>query len=213
MKFNKVQQLYSDLIRKHGNPVILWPQWCAKKKERSLREIIAIGAILTQRTSWHNADLAMRNLKKAGLLSLKKLAGLENYNELTKLIKPAGFYQTKPKRLFALSSFVVNEYGNINGLMKEKPAVLRKKLLGLYGIGPETADTILLYALDKPSFIVDTYTKRLVEREKLSDIFKYDYLKRFFETSLPKNYTVFQNLHALIIIEQKGRKRSLMEIV
>jgi len=190
----------------------LWPQWCAKKKERSLREIIAIGAILAQRTSWHNADLAMRNLKKAGLLSMKKLASLENYNELMELIKPAGFCQTKPRRLFTLSSFIINEYSGVDGLMEEKLAVLRKKLLGLYGIGPETADTILLYALDKPSFIIDTYTKRLVERERLSDIFEYDYLKQFFETSLPKDSTIFQNFHALIIIEQKGRKRSLMEI-
>ncbi|PIS38946.1 MAG: endonuclease [Candidatus Nealsonbacteria bacterium CG08_land_8_20_14_0_20_43_11] len=210
---NNVYQLYHRLYEKHGDPESFWPQWCAKKKTDSLREIIAIGAILTQRTSWHNADLALTNLKKKNLLSIKKTADIDKPEKLKELIRPAGFYQTKPKRLLALSSFIVNEYGSLRKFMAEELPVAREKLLSLHGIGPETADTILLYALDKPTFVVDEYTRRFVKQKKLSADLSYAGLKGFFEKNLPKDAVVFQNFHALIIIEQKGRKGSIMEMV
>lgn len=210
---NKIYQLYQELYKKHGDPIELWPQWCAKKKNEKLRELITIGAILTQRTSWRNADIALRNLKKNNLLSLKNIAGLPNLNNLTELIRPAGFFQTKPKRLFSFASFAIDNYGDLLKLAKDDLSNTREMLLSVYGIGPETADTILLYALDKPSFIIDEYTKRLVTKRKLSQRTSHDDLKQLFEKSLPKNITIYQNFHALIIMEQKGKKGSIMGII
>lgn len=174
MAKNKIHNLYLKLYAKHGDPEKFWPQWCAKKKTPKLRNIIAIGAILTQRTSWHNADLALRNLKKENLLSLKKIASLRKFTKLTELIRPAGFYQTKPKRLFTFASFIVNNYGNLDNFAKED---------------------------------------LIVAREKLSDHLIYNCLKEFFEKSLPKKVAIYQDFHALIIVEQKGRDGSIMKII
>jgi len=214
MKLNKIYKTYLELLKKHGESVsFLWPQWCAKKKEDVLREVIAIGAILTQRTGWHNANLALKNLKNENLLSLSRIAALADLKKLTELTKPAGFYQTKPKRLFTFASFIVKNYGSLKNFRKENLEIARNKLLDLYGIGPETADTILLYALDKPTFVIDEYSRRLTKQRRLSGDLSYDGLKQCFEENLPKDTTIFQNFHALIIIEQKGRKHSLMEVV
>lgn len=189
-----------------------WPNWCAKKKSLKDREIIALGAILTQHTTWHNADLALRNFKKTGLLSIEKIAGLRDLKKLTELVKPAGFFKTKPKRLFGFCKFIVKEYNGLKNFAKEDLKTARQKLLGLYGIGPETADTILLYALDKPTFVVDEYTKRLIKKEKLANEFNYDSLKGLFEKNLPKNAKLYRDFHALIIIDQKGEKKSYMSL-
>jgi len=208
---NKIYALYLNLLQKYGNPEKIWPQWCARKKTAKDRELIAIGAILTQRTSWRNAHLALENLKGENLLSFRNIAKLSNLEKLTDLIRPAGFYQTKPKRLYGLVSFIVQKYGNLNKFAEEDLGIARNKLLGLYGIGPETADTILLYALDKPSFVIDEYTKRFVAKNLSLKNKDYDSLKKLFENNLPKKIKVYQNYHTLIIVEQKGLKGSLME--
>lgn len=210
---NRIHQLYLNLHQKHGSPERLWPQWCATKKTPRLREIIAIGAILTQRTSWHNADLALRNLKKSRLLSIAKIAKLSDLNCFTELIRPAGFYTTKPQRLFDFCSFIAREYGDLEGFMGENLEKARKKLLALKGIGPETADTILLYALGRPTFVIDEYTKRLVQRRELATNFDYNYLQKLFERNLPRDVSIYQDFHALIIIEQKGEVGSVMRKV
>jgi len=208
---NKICSLYSKFRKRHGLPVKFWPNWCAERKDKRLREIIAIGAILTQRTSWRNADLALENLQRENLLSLEKISKLKDLEKLTSLIKPAGFYQTKPKRLKTLASFIIDNYGNILNFKKEELTIARKKLLSLYGIGPETADTILLYALDKPAFIIDEYTKRLVKKEKLAKVFDYDFLKSLFGKNLPKDFRIYRDFHALIIIDLKGEQGSVMK--
>ena len=210
---NEIYNLYLELLRKHGKGEKFWPQWCAQTKDLKLREIIAIGAILTQRTSWHNADLALKNLKKENLLSLKKISDLLDFELLTKLIRPAGFYQSKPKRLFEFSSFIINKYGNLENFKNEDIKKARSELLSCYGIDPETADTLLLYSLDRPSFIVDAYTKRLVKEKSLVTEFDYDHLKKIFEKSLPLDIEIYQNFHTLIIVEQKGEIESKMEII
>lgn len=208
---NKIHRLYRELLEKHGPPEKIWPQWCAKKKSWRDRELIAIGAILTQRTSWHNANLALKNLKKASLLSIEKIARLRDLKRLTKLIRPAGFYQVKPKRLYDLCRFIVREYGGLKKFMKEDLAIAREKLLDIHGIGPETADTILLYVCDQSIFVVDEYTKRLVRGRRLAKKLSYDYLQDLFEKNLPRNFKIYQDFHALIIIGQKGREASRME--
>lgn len=207
----KVYTLYHDLLKKHGEAEKFWPQWCAAKKTAKDRGLIAIGAILTQRTSWNNAHLALKNLKRGKLLSLKNIAGLTNLNKLTNLTRPAGFYQTKPRRVFEFASFVTKNYINIDRLKKENLRTARDKLLSLYGIGPETADTILLYALDKLSFVIDEYTKRFVARHLSPENITYDFLKDLFENNLPKKVGVYQNYHTLIIVDQKGEEGSFMK--
>ena len=208
---NKIYQLYLRLLGKHGSPEKFWPNWCSSQKTLREREIILIGAILTQRTAWHNAELALKNLRKNGLLSVDKIAKLKDFNKLKPLIRSAGFYNTKSLRLSKLCSFIVKYYGNLNNFMKEKFSKSRLRLLALPGIGPETADTILLYCLDKPSFIVDEYTRRIVKREKISSRKEYDFLKKLFEKNLPVDSKIYQDFHALIIIDQKGEDKSLMK--
>lgn len=213
MKPSEIHQLYLELQGKHGSAEKVWPQWCTAEKSPKLRELISIGAILTQRTSWHNADLALRNLKKEDLLSLKKIANLSDLKKLTALVRPAGFYQTKPKRLFNLCSFIAREYGSLEKFREEELEVAREKLLALPGIGPETADTILLYAMDKPSFVIDEYTKRLVKKRGLVTKFTHEHLKELFERNLPRDVKLYQDFHALIIVEGKGLPGSLMKVV
>lgn len=211
MLTNGIYKLYFDLFQKFGPVHRFWPQWCCWQKTSRMRELIALGAILTQRTSWRNSEIALENLKKEGLLSIEKIASLSDLNKLTDLIRPAGFYTTKPGRIHGLCQFITNEYGTIGNFRKEELEVARQKLLKLSGIGQETADTILLYALDKQTFVIDEYTKRLVKREKLSKTFDYESLQRLFEKNLPCDVRIYQDFHALIIIEQKGEKGSMMK--
>jgi len=210
---SKIYQFYQELYRKHGEGAKFWPQWCAKKKNKKLKDLVVLGAILTQRTSWHNAEIALNNLKKENLFSLEAIAKLDSLDKLTQLVRPAGFFQTKPKRLYNLANFIVKKYGNLNNFAHENLKTAREKLLFLKGIGPETADTILLYALNKPTFVIDEYTKRWVAKNKLAEVLTYDFLQKLFEKNLPKDTLIYQNFHILIIVEQKGEKESLMEIV
>ena len=206
---NRIYNLYQNLYKKYGRPDKYWPDWCSKNKTLRQREIILIGAILTQRTSWHNAEMALRNLEKSRLLSLRKIAQVKE-SALIKLVRVAGFYTTKPKRIIQLSKFLVNNYGSLNSFLKENRALSREKLLSSYGIGPETADAILLYACNKPSFVIDEYTKRLVKKHRLAKRFDYDFLKHLFEKNLPKSCKIYQDFHALIIIDQRGPEKSRM---
>jgi len=212
---SKIYKLYLNLLQKCGSPKEYWPQWCKKGKTSSDREIIAIGAILTQRTSWRNAELALENLKKAELLSFGKIAELERSETLVPYVRVAGFYQSKPKKLFELCKFI-EVFEGVKGFgeyAKKNLEKAREDLLSLYGIGPETADTILLYAFDKPSFVVDEYTKRLVKKEELATDLSYDNLKNLFEKNLPVNTEIYQNFHALVIFSQKEKSRWGMKVV
>lgn len=209
------RNLYKDyqiLLQKHGNPVKFWPQWCAKSKSIKEREKVIIGMILVQRTSWHNADIALKNLKKYKLLSIKKISELRNLGKLTQFTRPAGFYQSKPKRLFDVCTFIT-KLGGVRKMMKMNIEDLRKQLLGIKGVGQETADTISLYALDKPVFVVDEYTRRWTEKNGLTKEKDYAKLQQFFHRDLKPDLTVYQNFHALIIVSQRGREKSVMEIV
>jgi len=207
-----ILRFFQKLVAEYGDPVNYWPQWCAKEKSIEDREKIIIGMVLVQRTTWHNANLALKNLSQNSLLSIKKIAQLKSLNKLTQLIHSAGFYQSKPKRLFDLCSFIISE-GGVSKLMKNDTSDIKLKLLRLKGVGPETADTILLYALDKPVFIIDEYTRRFVRKNNLTTETDYLKLQQYFEINLPKNIDLYQKLHALVIICQRGVSKSTMEIV
>ena len=204
--------LYNNLVSDFGNPKSYWPQWCAEDKSIEEREKIVIGMILVQQTSWHNANIALKNLKNAGLLSVTKISKLSNLNTLTKLIRSAGFFQSKPKRLSDICIYVENA-GGIKTLLERDTNEVRSELLEIKGIGKETADTILLYALDKPVFIIDEYTYRWAEKHNFLVRRNYDELQNYFHSLLKKNVPLFQKFHALIIISQRGREKAMMEIV
>lgn len=168
--------------------------------------------ILVQRTSWHNANIALKNLKKDKLLSLSKISSLKSLDKLTQLIRPAGFFQSKPKKLFDICTFIMKN-GGVSNLMKGKTEDIRSELLNIKGIGLESADTILLYALDKPVFVIDEYTRRWFEKNHLSPERNYSKLQQFFQTNLKPDLTTYQYFHALIIISQRGRDKSKMEVI
>ena len=201
----RIYKFYLRLSKKYPRPPELWQVWCQKKKSAKLKEEIAIGAILTQRTNWRNVEQALANLKKTNILSLKKISRLKNLEKLKNLIKPAGFYQTKSKRLYEFCRFLQLNYGSLSNFTKEDLKTAREKLLALYGIGPETADSILLYALDKPTFVIDEYTRRFVKKNRLAKKFTYDYLKNLFEKNLPCDVELYQKYHALIVWEGKKK--------
>ncbi len=212
MQQNNLHSAYQRLLNKHGDPSELWPQWCAKEKDEELRQLVAFGAILTQRTSWRNADMALRNLKGQNILSLESLSQTSDPSSIATYTHPAGFHQTKPKRLIEFSKFVRDNYRSLSEMRDQPIPNLRSELLEVYGIGPETADTILLYALDLPSFVIDAYTRRWLEKSNIPGYDQsYDELKSMFETSLPVDVETYQNFHILIIVDQKGREASKME--
>ena len=121
---------------------------------------VMVGAILTQNTSWANVEKAINNLKEANALNIHALIELSDEN-LAKLIRPSGYFNLKTKRLKHFVKWFKTE-GRFNGLKSTDDESLRKRLLEVNGIGPETADDILLYAFERPVFVIDTYTRRLL---------------------------------------------------
>lgn len=161
---------------------------------------IIVGAILTQNTNWGNVEKAIVNLKKARCLNPSALHKL-SARKLAVLVKPSGFFNIKAKRLKNFMDFLFNEYGGrVSNMRKEQLPVLRKKILSVNGIGPETADSILLYALNKPIFVVDAYTKRVFSRHNiLEHNTDYHDVQKVFMDGLKKNVKLFNEYHALIV--------------
>jgi len=161
---------------------------------------IIVGAILTQNTNWGNVEKAIANLKRDGLLTPKRLSEIHQAT-LASLIRPSGYYSVKAKRLRNFLNFYINDYeGRIASLRAEETMALRKKLLDVNGIGPETADSILLYALEKPVFVVDAYTKRILNRHHLiPEETTYDELQQLFMDNLPHKVPFFNEYHALLV--------------
>lgn len=166
----------------------------------STRLEVIVGAILTQNTAWGNVEKAIANLKKAKALNVKKLTSMPK-RKLAKLIRPAGYYNIKSQRLKNFLHFLNDNYkGNISRMFKKETDELRSELLAVKGIGPETADSILLYAGQKPVFVVDAYTKRIFSRHKFIDKEdSYEDIQRFFSKNLPRDEGLFNEFHALIV--------------
>jgi len=162
---------------------------------------IMVGAILTQNTSWSNVEKAIDNLKKENLLEPRKLYRI-NQEELAQLIKPSGYYNIKAQRLKNFVNIFVNDFeGSAEKMFSGDSKELRKKLLKVNGIGPETADSILLYAGEKPFFMVDAYTKRIFSRHKLiSKDSTYYQIQEFFIKNLDQDVKLFNEFHAQIVI-------------
>ncbi len=191
---NIIYQIFLTLYEFYGRQH--W--WPAETK----LEVI-IGAILTQNTSWQNVEKAILNLKKRRLIDINKLSTIRD-SDLAALIRPSGFFNIKTKRLKAIINFLKDNYaGKLSIIKRESLKILRPKLLNVYGIGKETADSILLYGFDKPIFVVDKYTKRILTRHKLiTDNADYDTIQQFFMLNLPQNHQrikIYKEYHALLV--------------
>lgn len=190
MKF-LLMQIYKKLYGAYG-PRDWWPG------ETSFE--VMVGAILTQNTSWRNVEKAIQKLKEKGVLNPKGIHRLRK-SELAPLIKSSGYYRIKGDRLKSFVDFLFEEYnGNIKRMGKERLGEVREKLLGVNGIGPETADSILLYGLKKPIFVVDAYTKRILSRHGvISEKASYDEVQKLFMEHLPLDEKLFNEYHALLV--------------
>jgi len=176
----------------HFGPQHWWPA------ETEL-EVIT-GAILTQNTNWNNVIKAIDNLKSRNLLTIKALYSVQT-EALALQIRPSGYYNVKAARLKNLISFIVEKYGgNLPEFLNETTPQLREGLLSVKGIGPETADSILLYAARRPVFVVDAYTHRILNRhEMFEDQTTYHELQQFFMNHLSEEHSLFNEFHALIV--------------
>jgi endonuclease-3 related protein len=161
---------------------------------------VMVGAVLVQNTSWRNVEKAIANLREADLLEPHALVDVLP-DELEDLIRPAGYFRVKARRLHNLLEFFVDRYeGSIESMFAVDPSTLRQELLGVVGIGPETADSILLYAGDMPVFVVDAYTYRVLSRHGWIG-FEADYtaIQDYFQASLPEDVSLYNEFHALLV--------------
>ncbi|MBI5028987.1 MAG: endonuclease III domain-containing protein [Chloroflexi bacterium] len=188
----KLNEVYSRLFTRFG-PQHWWPQ------TDGAFEII-VGAILTQNTSWTNVEKAMANLRHADLLTPDALNGAME-KRLATLIRPSGCFNLKAKKLKAFTRFLFEKHhGKLAHLFKQDLAILRDELLAVYGIGPETADSIILYAAEKPIFVVDAYTRRIFARlELVREDVTYDETQHLFMEKLPHHTAMFNEYHALVV--------------
>ncbi|MCX7819995.1 MAG: hypothetical protein N2652_12445 [Kiritimatiellae bacterium] len=184
-------EVYETLYRVFG-PQHWWPG-------RTPFEVMA-GAVLTQSTAWSNVERAIANLRRAGALSAPRILALR-VQRLVSLIRPAGYPRVKARRLRALARWLCGRAGGrVASLRRVNPGDLRRELLSIHGIGPETADSILLYALQHPTFVVDAYTRRFMTRHQWAGPAEsYDALARRFTTLLPRDTRLYKEYHALVV--------------
>jgi endonuclease III related protein len=211
---SKLQQIYEILYNSYGHqgwwPVT--PNYCRAneitpiyginpKNEHQKFEIL-IGAILTQNTQWQpNVVRAIENLNKNHLIDIDELSKIKK-EKLAPLMKSAGYFNQKAERLILFSRFVKRR--GMKSLIKTETAELRNELLSLKGIGPETADSMILYAFDKPIFVIDAYTKRIFSRIGLcKEDVKYEELQELLHNNLEKDANVFNEYHALLVEHAK----------
>ena len=190
--------IFNKLLNAFG-PQNWWPikgEYKQKNLSEADRLEVCIGAILTQNTSWKNVEQALDNLHKNRLIDLKKLANIKE-SALADLIKCSGYYRQKAKKLRIFAKHAL-ESGSLNDFFEKKN--LRDELLSVWGIGPETADSIMLYAAEKPIFVIDAYTKRIMSRFGVckSDV-DYHVLQGYFHKRLPRDEKLFNEYHALFV--------------
>lgn len=228
---NKIRQIYNALLKIYG-PQGWWPLLGCKgtkptktgsikgyhprdyshPKNNNQKFEICIGVILTQNTSWPQVEKALLNLKGLNALNPKEMKNLK-LEKLKQAIKPAGYFNQKAKKLKIFAEFYIN-------LKARTPT--REELLNIWGIGPETADSILLYAFNVPEFVVDAYTRRVFANLGfIGQKAKYNEIKKLFENNLPKNLKIYQEYHALIVEHAKrhyskkpyGKNGSLLKAI
>jgi endonuclease-3 related protein len=196
----RLVRLYEALARRYG-PQHWWPA-------RSRAEVV-IGAILVQNAAWRNAERALARLRAAGALDLGAVLALPA-RRLTALLRPAGTFRVKAARLRALAAHVRRHHrGRLDRLLRRPLADLRAELVGIPGVGPETADTIVLYAAGRPVFVVDGYTRRILARHRLAaPDADYATIQTLFMGHLPHDPALFNEFHALLVRVAKEHCRA-----
>ncbi len=194
-----LRRLYNALHAIYGEQ----PWWPADSRFE-----IVVGAVLTQNASWSNVEKAIGRMKASGLMTLPAL--LESSHEhLAETIRPSGYYNTKARRLRNLC-LLLDQTGGMQAFADRPLQDQRAALLGVNGVGPETADDILLYALDRPVFVIDTYTRRLLQRYRLAHGEEsYEDLRAMFEQALDADAYLYQQYHALIVMHAKETCRKV----
>jgi len=186
---DKLLKLFKALLDHYG-PQHWWPgetDW-----------EVMVGAILTQNTAWRNVEKAIGNLKARGLLTIKGLHSTPT-PKLADLIRPSGYFNQKALRLKDFTAFIVEKHqGRLEHLFSQSTPKLREELLSQKGIGPETADAMMLYAGDHLTFVIDAYTLRFAKRYPLSFEPVYETARAYFQQNLPKDLYIYQELHALL---------------
>ncbi|MBC7086259.1 MAG: endonuclease [Methanomethylovorans sp.] len=193
---NDLNIIYKILLEEFG-PQYWWPA--------ETRFEVIVGAFLTQQTKWSNVEKAIQNLKQAGMLEPHKLAKAD-IKSLEEMIRCCGFYRQKADRLKKVAHFFTEN--DMDELFKLPTEELRKVLLSIHGVGNETADSIILYAANKPKFVIDAYTTRIMDCIGIKG--NYRQLQNLFEMMLPHEVTLFKEYHALIVEYAKvycGKKR------
>ena len=187
----ELMQIYRRLYRYYGD-LDWWPG------DSPLE--ISVGAILTQNTAWTNVEKAIKRLKEARSLSVRALRRLP-HKRLAHLIQSAGYFNVKARRLKNFISFLQNRYGgSLRKMFRQEASRLREDLLSVNGIGPETADSILLYAGKQPLFVIDAYTKRILSRHGVLPYEKsYDDFQRLFMKHLPADTPFYNQYHAMFV--------------
>jgi endonuclease-3 related protein len=187
----QLRRIYQRLLQ-HFGPQHWWP---SKTPFETM-----IGALLTQNTTWRNAAAAVSALDARGLLDPERLLKVPP-DELAPLIRTSGYFRQKSARVHGFLKWFQEHYGLSIERMRSEPLLeLRRQLLTVNGIGPETADSILLYALEKPVFVVDAYTRRVFSRHGIiSGTEGYEWIRGFFESALPSNVDLYNEYHALIV--------------
>ena len=203
--------MYDRLLERYGpqgwwpttSPGATTPRYFPGHPGRRLSAIqqweIVVGAILTQNTSWSNATLALENLSRRGYLTLKRIRRLP-HAELAELIRPARYYNQKARHLQELAAYVDDDHGDLAAMLSRPHDDLRPELLARRGIGPETADSILLYAGGHPAFVIDAFARRICARLGwVKEGVSYPALQSLFVSGLPRDADLFNEFHALIV--------------
>ena len=195
----KLEKIYQTLYSHYGD--LQWGNTTPPYE-------VIVGAILTQNTSWTNVEKAMERFE--GILSPERILDLP-LEELQEIIRPAGFFRQKSQYLKAVTEWFMSYNGDLK-LIKRRPLPdIRSELLRVRGIGNETADSILLYALDFPTFVVDAYTMRFFGRFPIGAGEKYMEVKHFCEEALPKDMVVYRHFHALMVQNGKEHCKKKMD--
>lgn len=189
----RIMQLYKTL-ESHFGFLDWWPG-------DSKAEIV-VGAILTQSASWKNVEKAIANLKSKDMIDPKRIANAD-IKRLEQLVRPSGFYRQKARRLRGFMSYVVKRHGSLESMFSNDASPLRAELLSINGIGNETADSIALYAAEKPIFVIDAYTRRILGRVYGTKRYEksecYDILQKEIEASIRKDVALYKDFHAQFV--------------
>jgi len=195
-----IKAIYEKLYAHYG-PQHWWPG-------RSPDEVV-IGAVLTQNTAWSNVERAIARLAQADSLTLEAVHRMPS-PELEVLIRPSGTYRVKARRLKAFADTLFREYGgSLRDMLAGDVATARRRLTAIHGIGSETADAVLLYAGDRPVFVVDAFTRRVLRRHYLVDgAADYESVADVFRRALPEDVALFNEYHALLVVVAKEHCRT-----